>query len=811
MLLWLALLQHAVPPGHTIERVAEARFPMFAAFDDRGRLFVAESSGLDLYAELQALTRKCRVQLLEDRDGDGRFERTPTFAESLVFPMGLAWREGKLYVADPPHLITLEDTDGDGRADRRTKILGDFGHTDNGSLHGLTFGPDGLLYMTMGMPDGYKLPSVEGGSGALIRCRPDGSAPEVVCRGFDNLVEVVFTARGDRIGTDNWFVTPQGGVRDALVDLADGGLYPRTPDSGTPQPVTGEPLTAVALFPAVALSGLAILGDTGELLSAQHNARKVQRHVLTPDGSTFRAEHFDFVTSTDPDFHPSDVLEAPDGSVLVVDTGGWYVQHCPTGRIQASNAPGGIFRVRRPGPRRAAPPARSPDAAMLSEEPDGAVRAARLGSFGAAALRPLLRSENAAVRRAGADALARAGDASALPALWTALERDGMDRFEHHAILHAIRRLAKAADLDAALTAPHPRRRAGALILHPKPDAARTAAFLSDAETRDAAFFVLKRHPEWGETAAKWLNESEPEQFRQLVLAFQTSAPVQKALAGRKPSRLLLETMAATTLEKLPKSWGRALEAALDNPELTTAAVETIAALQPAGPLLERVAALAEERAAPDAVRLAALRVAVRRRPELSPSALAFLARQDDPIARFAATEILARSSNGKPPEPPPRDDAEQRALLSKLEPLLTGGDPARGRTVFFGRTVACAGCHRVGAEGGTVGPDLTKIGAVRAGRDLVEAIVAPSSTFAQGYTPYRVDLTDGSVLRGVIARQTDQTLVMRDAAGAETRIPRGEIADLKPSPAPVMPEGLDRGLTPEQMRDLLAYLQSLR
>src|SRR6185369_17680130 len=77
-----------VSDGFVIEQAAgepEVIFPMFAAFDDRGRLFVAESSGLDLYAELRALTRKCRVSVLEDRDGDGRFERAKVFADQLVF------------------------------------------------------------------------------------------------------------------------------------------------------------------------------------------------------------------------------------------------------------------------------------------------------------------------------------------------------------------------------------------------------------------------------------------------------------------------------------------------------------------------------------------------------------------------------------------------------------------------------------------------------------------------------------------------------------------------------------------------------
>src|SRR5262245_20633988 len=89
---------HHVPGGFALERAAGEPgvvFPMFAALDERGRLFVAESSGLDLYDEITALTRKCRVRLLEDADGDGRYDSSKVFAEKLVYPMGIAWREGK--------------------------------------------------------------------------------------------------------------------------------------------------------------------------------------------------------------------------------------------------------------------------------------------------------------------------------------------------------------------------------------------------------------------------------------------------------------------------------------------------------------------------------------------------------------------------------------------------------------------------------------------------------------------------------------------------------------------------------------------
>ena len=175
--------------------------------------------------------------------------------------MGLAWSGDRPYLADPPNPVALTDTDGDGRADKREVILSGFGHTDNGSPHGLTFEPDGLLYLTMGSPDGWKLPRgddsfLEGTAGALFRCQPHGSRPEVVSLGFENPVEVEFLPGGEIIGTDNWFQMPVGGWRDALVDCAPGGLYPYAADRGTPWPRTGITLPPLTLLPAVAHSSL---------------------------------------------------------------------------------------------------------------------------------------------------------------------------------------------------------------------------------------------------------------------------------------------------------------------------------------------------------------------------------------------------------------------------------------------------------------------------------------------------------------------------------------------------------------------------
>jgi glucose/arabinose dehydrogenase len=105
----------SAPADFTIELAAgepAIRFPMFVCFDDAERLYVAESSGKDLYAGLRDLTKDCRVSRLEDADGDGRFEKATVFAEGITFPMVLAWRAGRLYLADPPELVALTDTAG---------------------------------------------------------------------------------------------------------------------------------------------------------------------------------------------------------------------------------------------------------------------------------------------------------------------------------------------------------------------------------------------------------------------------------------------------------------------------------------------------------------------------------------------------------------------------------------------------------------------------------------------------------------------------------------------------------------------------
>ena len=113
-----------LPEGFRIELVAsepQVVDPIAIAFDKRGRLYVVEMRDYPLSPESLG-----RIKLLEDADGDGRFEKASIFADQLHFPHGvLPWKGGVL-VTCAPDILYLADTDGDNRADVREVVLTGF-------------------------------------------------------------------------------------------------------------------------------------------------------------------------------------------------------------------------------------------------------------------------------------------------------------------------------------------------------------------------------------------------------------------------------------------------------------------------------------------------------------------------------------------------------------------------------------------------------------------------------------------------------------------------------------------------------------
>src|SRR5690606_20879301 len=136
---------------------------------------------------------------------------------------------------------------------------------------------------------------------------------------------------------------------------------------------------------------------------------------------------------------------------------------------------------------------------------------------------------------------------------------------------------------------------------------------------------------------------------------------------------------------------------------------------------------------------------------------------------------------------------ADRDKQAARLEELLQvageGGDVSRGRSVFFGQAAGCGVCHRVGSEGGEVGPALTNIGAIRQPRDLLEAIVFPSASFAREYQPVVVLTQEGRVHSGIISSGTSEAVTLRTADLTQVRIPRKSIEQMQQSDTSIMPQ----------------------
>jgi putative heme-binding domain-containing protein len=156
-------------------------------------------------------------------------------------------------------------------------------------------------------------------------------------------------------------------------------------------------------------------------------------------------------------------------------------------------------------------------------------------------------------------------------------------------------------------------------------------------------------------------------------------------------------------------------------------------------------------------------------------------------------------------------DAGKQKARLDELQPLAIGGSREQGRDIFFGNKALCSSCHAINNKGGGVGPDLGKIGAIRSARDLLESIVFPSASFARGFEPYVVETKAGKTHTGILARESVDAIYLLTTERVEIRIHRDEIETFVPGRVSIMPQGLDAQLTHGELRDLLAYLQSLR
>ncbi|WP_411273388.1 PVC-type heme-binding CxxCH protein [Daejeonella sp.] len=995
-----------VPEGFAIERAVDPRmisYPMFASFDGDGRLFVFESDGSSPTNEGMLKKPPYHIRLLEDTDGNGKFDKSKIFADSLSFPKGGVFYNGSLYVSSSPDLLRLTDTDGDGVADKREVVLTGWVLNSNGALLGGPFlGPDGWLYLTDARR-GFNITTKEGenlkGSSARIwRCRPDGSGLESMAGGgFDNSIELAFMPSGETVGTMTYFIEPQAGVRDAIMHWVEGGTYPKY------NPViekdkfilTGDLMPVMNKMARVSPSGIMryrgnAMGKEfqGNLFSAEFNTGRIIRHKVIADGSTYKTVDEPFVTSSVQDMHLTDVLEDADGSMLVIDTGGWFILGCPLSRIAKLDVPGGIYRIRKTGCAKVNDPwgtklnLRSmsvsglinattdyriavrdnaiellidkKEAAVLpiknslqksaSEEmraagifalsriatsdamngvrtgladPSALVRTSAARALGLAKdkaavdkLMELVQKERFAVRRQAATALGQIGDKRAVPALLKSAMVNN-DRVEEHAIIYALIKLNAQAALQMALK--HPSSKVKRTALTALDQLGRTALkkenlspFLTSKipELQKIGIWVASHHPEWsdivisflkGRLDASEISGEDVSAIRNLMITFSNDKQLQMFLSDQLGSQsatnakkiFLLDVITHASVKEIPEVWIQTLAKLLDNgsPEIKSQVLGLVESRRIKA-LNNQLSQMVQNVNTSPEFRLKALSSKLLSEPSLSDGEFSMVYfylsnKNESPIRQMAArvlsnanltvtqlvklaaeqiakTDVYLLSSlisafKSNKSEivgaalivalgagPDRLDNVSEEELkgllggypqkvkslaeplmarlaaknagrlleLTKVEASLTRGDVAYGAKIFFGKGT-CSSCHAVAGKGAIFGPDLTNIGGIRSGHDILEAILYPSASFAREYETSRIT-TKTTTYTGVLKEQMSDAVIIEIGPGAQVRIPRTEITGIEPLDISLMPPALEKQLSPQELSDLMAYLNTL-
>ncbi len=141
----------------------------------------------------------------------------------------------------------------------------------------------------------------------------------------------------------------------------------------------------------------------------------------------------------------------------------------------------------------------------------------------------------------------------------------------------------------------------------------------------------------------------------------------------------------------------------------------------------------------------------------------------------------------------------------------LKGGDAAEGKAIFSGSTTAaCMQCHPTAAGMPAVGPDLSKVAARLTPERLLRAVIDPQGEIAEGYGLISATLKNGSVVSGLLAKETDAEIVLRLPATPITNTVKKSDIATRTKPSSAMPV-MTSLLTKMEVRDLVAYLKTLK
>ncbi len=821
--------------------------PVGMVVEPSGRLLVIESHTHSPPRNYKG-PKTDRIKWMLDTDADGQCDQVGVFAEGLQAAMNLALSpSGVLYAICAREVVALYDEDKDGTCDRKKVVLRliTSERYPHNSLLSITFGPDGLMYIGRGNT-GSRLYSLQGtddsevsgygDGGNIIRCREDGSRVELFATGFWNPFDIKFDSAGRLLCVDN---DPDARGPNRLVHVVEGGDYGfrslyggdgNHPFQGWDGDLPG--VLPIASPTGEAPSGLMECRKTSlpadmknDLLVTVWNEYTIERHHPKAVGLSFAAD-VSILVQGDKEFRPVAIDADARGNVYFTD---WMLVDYP------NHGRGRIWKLSTKRSFATEPYDRPPPASWVE---------------GRRELQRVMELD----------------DVSNTEELVSALSSD--DTFLQHSAVMAFSDHAFADTLSSLATHANPSVRLGALLAMKRNGQKRfhTAArqFLHDPEVsvRQAALIwigermlvelrdelsVVLRKPGVSRTLLETYFAAFQCLDDDLVRAYRKREKDRaQELTGALPDRVVLDVVNDTSLDdsvralavarlKRPGQHAKLLLtfATQNQDSLQVAAIRQLGNVStPASRRTLR--SLAGKRQLSAITRAEAVLSLSRVDEDATPELLALLTDDEALVRVEAARALRGRSLDEKQSGMVERAKAayasdarfvEQYFFLMKQEAvkrpdsisqwetyLADGGDAVFGERVFHSPAARCNTCHTIDGHGTTLGPDLTQLIRSVDRSQIVKSILRPSDAFAPQHQAWRIITMDGLVISGLqIDHKANGAIEIISEEGEKLRFEADEIDDYVASRESIMPSGLEATMTAMELRDLVAYIATLR
>ena len=811
----------------------EVNYPVCLTCAPNGDVYI----GVDEQGSLGKQKDRGKVIRCVDTDGDGKADKVTTFAK-MNHPRGLVYDNGNLWVLHPPYLTLYKDTDLDGVADEQKTLIKGISTDQVGkrgadhTTNGIRMGIDGWIYIAVGdfgfvNAVGADETTLSRRGGGIVRIQPDGSEMEIFCWGLRNILDVSIDPYMNVFTRDN---TNDGGGWDIrlshILQSAEYGypsLYKNFHDEIMPPLADYGGGSGCGSMYFHDLRWPAPFADA--VYTCDWGTSDVFRHNLPYNGATF-------------DAHQETFIKIPRPTDIDVDARGlMYVSSWKNGKFSYSGPDVGFVAQVRPKGYKPEPFVEL-SKAPINQLVDLLKSPSAVHRFHSQ--REILRRE--AKPATSAKLIAIAGDDSEplyvrAAAIFTLKQWLGTD--SHDALIplstdnkvgeFALRALAdRKSQLDGLSPAPflaaldrkdNRRLQAQAII---------SIARLGDPKVAKAVLPLTKRQKSTSDSKKPW---AEPDPNRVIPhLAVRTLDALDAvdeclaALDGENSDGALwaLKYMhSVSAVDGLTKAL-----TTVRNDETRKEIITTLIRLyhqegpyekgwwgtrpDTSGPYYDRQPWEGSEKIA------SVIRSGYPSWPaEIRDHVVKQLKRHKVEIEKLS-TENEVAAEEKQIAVVVPKVDPNNPNLVANLsfeESMRRAtdhaGDAAVGQKLF--KTQSCVACHTVTNGQTPKGPHLVDIGKRYKRHELAESVLKPGARIAQGFDTYSFITERGKTIQGFIVTESAKEIQIRQTDGSAMTLKSDEIEERIKLTTSLMPQGLANNITPEQLGDLLAYLESLK